>query len=331
MSAGATVMPLIAILVFFAGVFGAVATALVVICSSPAGRGLAGIPDRSDGAGGILFEQESPLLLKKDDELSTISIWANLLARFDFVDQMRTRIAQAGLNWSVGRVTALMLLSGAVTFALFRNLVSAPDWALFLLVSGAVFLPYGYILRRRDRRLLKIEEQFPDALDSFARALRAGHPFSAGLQLLAREASEPLAAELRKTAAEVSLGGSWDVALDNLVRRLPLPEMSLFAAAIHMHGRTGGKLGEVLGNLAETMRESVSLRGEVRSLAAQGRLSGAVLTVLPIVIAIVLTFVNPSYLGTLFAHPMGRHLVAGAIACMILAHFIIRKIVDIKL
>ena len=107
--------------------------------------------------------------------------------------------------------------------------------------------------------------------------------------------------------------------------------MSLFAAAIQLHGRTGGKLGEVLGNLSETMRESVSLRGEVRSLAAHGRLSGAVLTVLPIGIAIVLTFVNPSYLGTLFAHPMGRHLVAGAIGCMILAHFIIRKIVDIKL
>ncbi len=331
MSAGATVMPLIAILVFFAGVFGAVATALVVIYSTPAGRGLAGIPDRADGADGRGYEQESPLLLKKDDELSTISIWANILARFDYVDQMRTRIAQAGLNWSVGRVTALMLLSGAVTFALFRNLVSAPDWAVFLVVGGAAFLPYGYILRRRDRRLIKIEEQFPDALDSFARALRAGHPFSAGLQLLAQEASEPLAAELRKMAAEVRLGRSWDVALDNMARRLPLPEMSLFAAAIQMHGRTGGKLGEVLGNLAETMRESVSLRGEVRSLAAQGRLSGAVLTVLPIVIAIMLTLVNPSYLGTLFAHPMGRHLVAGAIGCMILAHFIIRKIVDIKL
>ena len=86
-----------------------------------------------------------------------------------------------------------------------------------------------------------------------------------------------------------------------------------------------------MGALSETMRESVSLRGEVRSLAAHGRMSGMVLTVLPLGISLILIFVNPSYLGTLFAHPMGRHLVAGAIGCMILAHFIIRKIVDIKL
>jgi tight adherence protein B len=324
-------MPLIPIMVFFAGVFAAVATVLVLISSARPPRGPASRAEGEEPAGQVLFDQESPLLLKKDDELSTISIWANVLARFDFVEGMRTRIAQAGLNWSVGRVTALMLLSGAVAWVCFSGFESAPGWAVTLIAAGAAFVPYGYILRRRGRRMLRIEEQFPDALDSLARALRAGHPFSAGLQLLAQEAGEPLAAELRKTAAEVHLGRSWDVALDNLARRLPLPEMSLFAAAIQLHGRTGGKLGEVLGNLAETMRESVALRGEVRALAAHGRMSGGVLTVLPFGIAVILTFVNPAYLGTLFAHPMGKHLVAGAIGCMILAHFVIRKIVDIKL
>lgn len=324
-------MPLIPIIVFFVCVFAAVTTALVVVHAAKPLRLPAGVPDGEESSGPALFAQESPLLLKKDDELSTISIWANVLARFDFVDGMRTRMAQAGLNWSAGRITAMMLLSGTLMWAMFSRLQGAPGWAVALIAVGATFLPYGYILRRRARRLLQIEEQFPDALDSLARALRAGHPFSAGLQLLAQEAGEPLAAELRKTSAEVHLGRSWDVALDNLARRLPMPEMSLFAAAIQLHGRTGGKLGEVLGNLAETMRESVSLRGEVRALAAHGRMSGGVLTVLPIGIAIILTFVNPSYLGTLFAHPSGRHLVAGAIGCMILAHFIIRKIVDIKL
>ena len=314
-------MPLIPLLVFFAGVFGAVAAALIAMQSAAA--------DRNASAGASQAE-EPPLLLRKDEELSTISFWARVLERFDCVEGMRTRIGQAGLNWSVGRLTALMLLSGALTWALFGSLEAAPRWAVVLVAAGAAFLPYGYILRRRDRRLVRIEEQFPDALDSIARALRAGHPFSAALQLVCGEASEPLASELRKTAAEVSLGRGWDDALDNLARRLPLPEMSLFAAAAQLHGRTGGRLGEVLGTLAETMRDSVSLRGEVRALAAHGRMSGAVLTVLPVGIAAVLTFVNPGYLGAFFAHPVGRHLVAGAIGCMILAHFIIRKIVDIK-
>jgi len=324
-------MPLIFVIVFFAGVFAAVSAALVLVYSSKPSRPSAGAGGVEEPRDGDAFGQESPLLLKKDDELSTISIWANILARFDFVEGMRTRIAQAGLNWSVGRVTAFMLLNGTVAWALFRDLESAPGWAITLIMAGAAFLPYGYVLRRRARRMLRIEEQFPDALDSLSRALRAGHPFSAGLQLLAQESAEPLAGELRKTAAEVHLGRSWDVALENLARRLPLPEMSLFAAAIQLHGRTGGKLGEVLGNLAETMRESVSLRGEVRSLAAHGRLSGGVLTVLPFAIAVILTLVNPSYLATLVGHPLGKHLVAGAIGCMVLAHFIIRKIVDIRL
>lgn len=324
-------MPLIVAIVFFGCVFGAVATALVLVVSAKPGRKSAQGAEGGETGGTDPFSEDSPLLLKRDEELSTISIWANILARFDFVEGMRAQTAQAGLNWSVGRITSLMLLSGAVTWALFRNLPGAPGWAIALVAAGAAFLPYGYVLRRRAKRLVRIEEQFPDALDSLSRALRAGHPFSAGLQMLAEEAEEPLAGELRRTAAEVHLGRSWDVALDNLAGRLPLPEMSLFAAAIELHGRTGGKLGEVLGNLSETMRENVSLRGEVRALAAHGRLSGGVLTVLPFVIAVMLTFVNPSYLGALFAHPMGKHLVAGAIGCMILAHFIIRKIVDIKL
>ncbi|MCE5309393.1 MAG: type II secretion system F family protein [Acidobacteriales bacterium] len=324
-------MSLIVAIVFFGCVFGAVATALVLVVSTKPRRRNAPGPEGGETGEADPFGEDSPLLLKRDDELSTISIWANILARFDFVEGMRAHIAQAGLNWSVGRITALMLLSGAVTWALFNRLPGTPDWAIALLAAGSAFLPYGYVLRRRAKRLVRIEEQFPDALDSLSRALRAGHPFSAGLQMLAQEAEEPLAGELRKAAAEVHLGGSWDVALDNLAGRLPLPEMSLFAAAIQLHGRTGGRLGEVLGNLAETMRESVSLRGEVRALAAHGRLSGGVLTVLPFAIAIMLTFVNPSYLRALFDHPMGKHLVAGAIGCMILAHFIIRKIVDIKL
>jgi tight adherence protein B len=128
----------------------------------------------------------------------------------------------------------------------------------------------------------------------------------------------------------MDLGRSWEEAMDHLSQRLPLPEVGLFAAAVQLHNRTGGRLGEVLGTLAETIRESVALRGEVRALAAHGRMSGAVLTLLPIVIAGLLMVVNPSYLATLYRHPLGKHLVAAAIASLLVGHFVIRKIVDIK-
>jgi tight adherence protein B len=316
-------MSLLPILLFFTGVFLAVAILLVVTWR---GIRLAGsAPAEADDEN---RPESSPLL--KQDELSTISIWAHLLARFDFVERMRVRIGQAELDWSVGRVTLLMLLCGAVTFAVTGNIVGAPFWAVVLASGGGAFLPYGYVLRRRTRRFIAIEEQFPDALDSMARALRAGHPFAAALNLVGRETEPPLATELTRTSAEVNLGTSWDEAIGHLAERLPLPEVGLFAAAVQLHNRTGGKLGEVLGTLSETMRESVALRGEVRALAAHGRMSGAVLTLLPIVIAGMLMVVNPAYLVSLYVHPAGKNLIAGAIGCVLVGHFLIRKIVDIK-
>jgi tight adherence protein B len=105
----------------------------------------------------------------------------------------------------------------------------------------------------------------------------------------------------------------------------------MFASAVQLQNRTGGKLNEVLGKLAENMRESVALKGEVRALAAHGKLTGAVLTVLPIAIALVMTAVNPSYLTILIHHPNGKYLIAAAVACLVVAHFVIRRIVDIKI
>jgi len=107
--------------------------------------------------------------------------------------------------------------------------------------------------------------------------------------------------------------------------------VTMFASAVQLQNRTGGKLNEVLAKLAENMRESTALKGEVRALAAHGKLTGAVLTFLPIGIASVMAMVNPSYLAVLLYHPYGKFLISGAIVCLVAAHLIIRRIVDIKL
>jgi tight adherence protein B len=136
---------------------------------------------------------------------------------------------------------------------------------------------------------------------------------------------------MRIAADERRLGRSWDDALRNLSRRVPLLNVRLFAAAVLLQTRTGGKLSEVLGQLAETMRESASLRGEVRAIAAHGRLTGIVLTILPIGIALMMTWVNPEYMLVLLNYEYGRHLIASAVICLVLAHIIIQRIVDIRL
>jgi tight adherence protein B len=273
---------------------------------------------------------ESPRVLK-DESLSSISPWANLLQRWDFIKIMRRHLQQADLSWSVGRFTMLMLLAASVALAIAMREDRIPGIVAVVIAVLVGSLPYFYILRRRTKRFRRFEENFPDALDSLARALRAGHPFAAGMDIVSHECEAPVSTELRKAAAEANLGSSWELALANLSDRIPLLEVSMFAAAIQMQTRTGGKLNEVLAKLAENMREATSLRGEVRALAAHGKMTGGVLTVLPLVIAGMMMIVNPSYLTILVYHPYGKYLIAGAIICLVLAHIVIRKIVDIKI
>ena len=273
---------------------------------------------------------ESPRLLK-DDAYSTISPWARLLEKSDFIRIMHRHLQQAGLTWSVGRVTLLMLLASSVALGFAMQFEWIPGWANLLIAVAVASLPYIYILRCRAKRFRLFEEQFPDALDSLARSLRAGHPFPAAMDAVSEECEQPVAAEFQQTAMEGHLGTSWDAALSNLGERVPLLEVNMFAAAVQLQNRSGGKLNEVLSGPAENMRESVALKGEVRALAAHGKLTGAVLTVLPIVIVIVMSMVNPSYLMVLIHHPDGKYLIGGAIGCLVLAHFVIRRVVDIKI
>ena len=273
---------------------------------------------------------ESPQLFK-DESYSTISPWARVLERSDFVRIMHLHLQQAGLSWSVGRVTLLMLLAASVALGFAMQFEWIPGWADLLIAAAVASLPYLYILRCRTKRFRRFEENFPDALDSLARSLRAGHPFPAAMDIVAEECEQPVAAELQQTAMEGNLGTSWGEALNGLAERVPLLEVSMFAAAVQLQNRSGGKLNEVLGGLAENLRESVALKGEVRALAAHGKLTGAVLTVLPIAIAAMMMFVNPSYLMILVHNPNGKYLIGAAVGCLILAHFVIRRVVDIKI
>jgi len=271
-------------------------------------------------------DEDHPLM--RTERLSTITFWDNLLARFDFMEILKTRIAQADLNWSVGRVTISMALAGAIVFLILVRYLGF--WAALAGAVLAALAPYSYILHLRNKRFRKFSENFPDVLDSLARALRAGYPLSASMDMIAAETVAPVSTEMRKTSAEANLGVGWNRALENLGQRVPLLEVNLFISAVQLHSRTGGKLSDVMSNLAENMRESIALHGEIRSLAAHGKLTGLILTILPIVIALMMMYVSPGYMEVLYNHPYGKNLITAAVVCLILAHFAIRKIVDIK-
>jgi tight adherence protein B len=269
--------------------------------------------------------------LFRDDSLSTISLWARILERFDFADLLRRRIEEAGLNWSPGRLTLLMLLCGAVFMTTVARVSWIPTWASLMAAAAVTALPYFIVLHLRARRFLRFQEHFPDALDSLARAMRAGHALTAGMDLVANEAEEPVAGEFRRTVAEVTLGLPWDRALAHFTERVPVADVAVFSAAVQLQVRSGGKLGDMLGKLAEDMREAVALRGEVNAVAAHGKLTGAILTAMPFAIAMMMLVVNPAYMATLFTYPWGKDLVAAAVAFLFLGHLAIRRIVAVRM
>jgi tight adherence protein B len=312
-------MLILSILAFFAAIF-----LLAAITVAVAWMGFVKQTGEAEAA-----QDDGSSTLFRDDRLSSLNFWDSLLARFDFIEILKARMAQAELEWSVGRVTALMLLCGAIVgFLLLRIL---PVWGALAGAVGFAFLPYGYILRAREKRFRAFREAFPDVLDSMARALRAGYALPAAVDMVASDAPEPISTELKKAAAEANLGMGWARALENLARRVPVLEVNIFISAVVLHSRTGGKLGEVLSGVAENMREAISLQGEVRALAAHGKLTGVILTALPLVIALMMMFFSPGYMQTLYYHPWGKTLIAGAIGCLVLAQVVIRKIVDIKI
>jgi tight adherence protein B len=321
-------MLILSILAFFAAIF-----LLAAITVAVAWMGFVKQTGEAEEAAQDDSAAEDSTLLRsalfRNDRLSSFSFWDNLLARFDFIEILKVRMAQAELEWSVGRVIALMLFSGAVAGLLLLRIV--PLWGALIGAVAIAFLPYGYILRAREKRFRAFREAFPDVLDSMARALRAGYPLPAAVDMVASDAPEPISTELKKASAEANLGMGWARALENLARRIPILEVNVFISAVVLHARTGGKLGEVLGGVAENMREAISLQGEVRALAAHGKLTGAILTVLPLIIAAMMAIFSPGYMMTLYDHPWGKTLIAAAIGCLVLAQLVIRRIVDIKI
>lgn len=264
-------------------------------------------------------------------QLSTIRIWAALLERFSQVERLRRLIAQAGVPWTVGRTTLVMLF-GAASVGLFLTETGLfPPWVRWFVTLLAGSCPLLYLRAARGRRFRLFAEQFPEALDSLSRALKAGYPLAHAIEMLAMEQPEPLASEMRRTRDEWKLGIPWDQALDNLSTRIPLPEVALFSAAVKMQNRFGGRLNDVLARLGETMREHTALEGEVRSISAHSRLTGTVLSAVPVIIALLLFWVNPEQMALLLQSPAGRAMLGGAMLAIVAAHFIIRRMVQIRM
>jgi len=249
-----------------------------------------------------------------------------LLPRMAQLDRL---LMQAGSNGTVSHLlaeSALLALIGLVA----GLVLHWSSLVIFLLAAALALLPMLRLVWLRNKRLHQIELQLPDAMDLIARALRAGHAFPSALAMVGLEAQEPIAGEFKITSDEIGFGISVDNALNNMAARIPSPDVRYFVMAVIIQRETGGNLAELLGKLAELVRERFKLFAKVRVLAAEGKLSAWILAGLPFCVAGVLHVLNPEYLSVLLTDTMGIKLVIGALVMMVIGIFAMWRIIDIR-
>jgi tight adherence protein B len=255
-----------------------------------------------------------------------------ILAFFNLAGRAEATIRQAGLDWTLERLLALTAVAGAIgTILGGLFLINLPPVARALgsgLVAAA--LPYLYVVRKKNARLARFEEQLPEALDFLARSMRAGHAFTISLEMMSDEMPDPVGVEFRTLFNEQNLGAPIEIAMRNLTERVPLLDVRFFASAVMIQRQTGGNLSEILSRLAYVIRERFRLKGQVRAASAHGRMTASILTAMPIVTMLALLVVAPGYLQGMAADPDGKYLIVGCIIAQVIGNLCIRKIIRIK-
>ncbi len=274
-------------------------------------------------------EPHEELALLRDEQLSNIPAIDTLLRRSARVSAIQDALTQAGMKIRAGNFLALCASCGVACGIIALLWARNPAIAWAALVIGA-FIPYSFISYRRQKRFEKIEELFPEAIDTLARAVRAGHAFTTALEMISNEIAEPLATEFRKLYEEQKFGMPVRDALMNLTERVPLVDIKFFVTAVMLQRETGGNLAEILDNLSYVIRERFKIQRQVRVHTAQGRLTMALLMAMPPVVVIVLEIFSPEFVRPLFYDPIGHFLVVVSIALQTIGYFVIRKIIKIQ-
>jgi tight adherence protein B len=256
--------------------------------------------------------------------------FAEILLGGDLKTKLKDYIEQGGLKWEPSQLVHASLFLAVVFFNIFWYLLprGRPISPIGTLIGAA--LPFIFIWQKRSQRLGKIEEQFPDSLEFVSRAMRAGHAFSVSLEMLHKEFPEPIAGEFKRTFEEQNLGLPLDVALEKLGKRVPLIDVHFFVSAVLLQKRTGGNLAELLDNLAYLIRERFKLRGQIRAISAHGRISGLVLSMIPMTVAVLMFYTNPDYIMFFINDPTGKIMLVVCIGLQFLGFLTIRKIIDIE-
>jgi tight adherence protein B len=269
-------------------------------------------------------------LLKQEERLSDVDAFDTALGKVGgLTAPLQRTISQAGLKVTVSTVLLGSGVLALVTYAVVVQFLHIPLVGVALAVFAAC-APYTYISFMRGRRMLQFEEQFPEAIDLLSRALRAGHALTTGLSMVADEMKEPVGPEFRQLFDEQNFGRPLDQALKSFALRIPTIDARFFVTAVLTQREAGGNLSEVLDNLARIIRDRFRVKRQVRVISAHGRITGWVLSALPVTLGLIFAVMDPETYRTFYNDPLGVKMIIGALTLQIVGVFIIKKIVQIE-
>src|SRR5712672_234729 len=269
------------------------------------------------------------LKLVRDEMMSGVPWLHQMMMKWSWSTKLQGVVMQAGMTLKPAKLLMICAIVGLGSYLGAGYFFAHFYYSLPIGIIAAL-LPIAYVAFKRSRRLRKFEELFPEALDLLGRAVRAGHAFTTGLEMISKECAEPLAGEFRTAFEEQNFGLPLRDALLNLTERVPLIDVRFFVTALLIQKETGGNLAEILDGLARVIRDRFRIYREVQVRTAQGRLTAGILIALPIIMMVTLTTINPKYMSVLFTDPLGPVVIATAAGLQVVGSAILWKIIHFE-
>jgi tight adherence protein B len=248
-----------------------------------------------------------------------------------YVHALNRLVLQSGITMGLTRLIVVITLTSVATFVATMVFRSSVLEATIVAALAATALPYLILRLLRGRRQKKFGSQFPDALDTIVRSLRAGHPVPVAIAMVGREMADPIGSEFGMVSDEITYGADLEAAMQSLYCRVGSDDLPLFVTAVAIQASTGGNLGEILENLSGVIRQRFKMRRKIRALAAEGRASALILSALPIGLFIVIQVTSPEFYAAVWHDGLTKILLAGAAGWMLVGNLVMFKMVNFRI
>ena len=245
-------------------------------------------------------------------------------------ERIERDLESAGVPLKVEEFLAIRVITFGIIFILALIVL---DFNLIMSIAIAFIgwnIPSVVIKRKKETRITAGAMQLPQALETMSNGMKSGFSFIQAMQLVGKELPDPIGTEFTRTIKDMNIGISLEKAFENLLERLPNKDLEIVVTAVLIQRTTGGNLVPILETMNETISERVRMKDELRALTAQGRISALIITLLPVVLGLMLSIMNPDYFDPMFSHPLGLVMMGAGVLFGIIGWILINKVVTIE-